>query len=180
MCLMVSKPSVSNRVSGSTRLGHDMRQYRSFFKNEPLTFRVEAPPRSRSILGSTQKDARKRELKLLALWVVGFCVCAEWSLPLCCWAFGRLWCLVLFCFFCRLVVAPCRLALSVWALPLALCFLFFLKKKRGRRPKETICRAASPELPFSGKPLAMKLGSQVVSAGLLVTVRLLYWSLGWP
>ena len=44
----------------------------------------------------------------------------------------------------------------------------------------TICRAASPELPFSGKPLAMKLGSQVVSAGLLVTVRLLYWSLGWP
>ena len=61
VCLMVSKPSVSNRASGSTRLQHDMRQYRSFFKNEPLTFRVEAPPRSRSILGSTQKDARKRE-----------------------------------------------------------------------------------------------------------------------
>ena len=48
-----------------------MRQYRSFLQNEPLTFRVEAPPRSRSILGSTQKDARKREFKLPALWVVG-------------------------------------------------------------------------------------------------------------
>ena len=59
--LLVSEPSVRKRASGSTRLWHDMRQYRSFFKNEPLTSRVEAPQRSWSILGSTQKDARKRE-----------------------------------------------------------------------------------------------------------------------
>ena len=36
VCLMVSKPSVSNRASGSTRLGHDMRQYRSFFQKRTL------------------------------------------------------------------------------------------------------------------------------------------------
>ena len=52
--------------------------------------------------------------------------------------------------------------------------------QRGRRPEDRSTKAATLELPFSGKPLAMKLGSQVVSAGLLVTVRLLYWSLGLP
>ena len=52
--------------------------------------------------------------------------------------------------------------------------------QRGRRPEDRSTKAATSELPFSGKPLAMKLGSQVVSAGLLVTVRLLYCSLGLP
>ena len=50
--------------------------------------------------------------------------------------------------------------------------------QRGRRPDDRSTKAATLELPFSGKPFAMKLGSQVVSAGLLVTVRLFYWSLG--
>ena len=52
--------------------------------------------------------------------------------------------------------------------------------QRRRRPENRSTKAATLELPFSGKPLAMKLGSQVVSAGLLVTVRLLYCSLGLP
>ena len=112
MCLMVSKPSVSNRASGSTRLGHDMRQYRSFFKNEPLTFRVEAPPMSRSILGSTRKMLERGSKSYLRSAWLAFCVCAAWSLPLCCWAFGRLWCLVLFFFsavlLSRLVAWLCR------------------------------------------------------------------------
>ena len=50
--------------------------------------------------------------------------------------------------------------------------------QRERRPDDRSTKAATLELPFSGKPLAMKLGSQVGSAGLLFTVRLLYWSLG--
>ena len=92
---------------------------------------------------------------------LAFCVCAAWSLPLCCWAFGRLWCLVLsFCFFCRPVVAPCRLALSVSALPLALCFF-----KRATT-QGTIYRAASPELPFSGIPAIVTPDDQVASGGL--------------
>ena len=45
-------------------------------------------------------------------------------------------------------------------------------------PRTDLRRRATLELPFSGKPLAVKLGSQVVSAGLLVIVRLLNWSLG--
>ena len=51
--------------------------------------------------------------------------------------------------------------------------------QRGRRPENRSTKAATLELPFSGKPLAVKLGSQVDSAGLLVSVRLLYWWLGW-
>ena len=81
---------------------------------------------------------------------LAFCVCAAWSLPLCCWAFGRLWCLVLFCFFCRLVVLRSVSSFS---------------EKRATT-QGTICRAASPELPFSGIPAIVTPDDQVASDGI--------------
>ena len=149
LCLVVSKPSVSNRASGSTRLGHDMRQYRSFLQNEPLTFRVEAPPRSPSILGSTQKDAKVT--CALGGWLS---MCARRGRFRC--VAGCLGVVVLLS---RLVAWLCRSGLC----PLRSVSSF---SEKGATTQGTICRAASPELPFSCIPAIVIPDGQVASGGL--------------
>ena len=105
---------IRTSIDDPTRTRHAAVPQLFFFKkkNEPLTFKWKHHQGHEASWEAPRKMLERGSKSYLRSGWLAFCVCAAWSLPLCCWAFGRLWCLVL------------CLALSVWALPLALCFFF--------------------------------------------------------
>ena len=160
--LLVSEPSVRKRASGSTRLRHDMRQYRSFFKKRTLDLKSGSTTKVMSWEVPRKMLERGSKSYVRSGWLA-FCVCARRGRFRC--VAGRLggsgaWCCRLslllrhVAWLCRSGLYPSRSVSSL-----------FLKK--GDDPRKVL-RAASLQLPFSGIPAIVTPDDRFLSFSILV------------